>query len=56
MVVRKYRNSTYNITVKNPRKVCKGVKSVILDGKLLSGTLIPNTNDGKTHTVEVELG
>jgi cellobiose phosphorylase len=55
-VVRKFRNSIYNITVHNPKNVCKGVKSLSLDGKLLSGNSIPDLNDGKIHTVEVELG
>jgi cellobiose phosphorylase len=55
-VVRKFRNSIYNIIVHNPKNVCKGVKSLSLDGKLLSGNTIPDLNDGKTHTVEVELG
>jgi cellobiose phosphorylase len=55
-VVRKFRNSTYNITVNNPKNICKGVKSLNLDGKLLSGNIIPEINDGKIHSVEVELG
>jgi cellobiose phosphorylase len=55
-VVRKFRNSTYSITVNNPKNVCKGVKSLILDGKLLSDNIIPDLKDGKIHTVEVELG
>jgi cellobiose phosphorylase len=55
-VVRKYRNSIYNITINNPKKVCKGVKRLVLDGKLLSGNIVPNQNDGKNHIVEVELG
>jgi cellobiose phosphorylase len=55
-VVRKFRNSIYNITINNPKKVCKGVKSLILDGKLLNGNIVPNQNDGKNHIVEVELG
>jgi cellobiose phosphorylase len=55
-VVRKFRNSIYQMTVNNPKNVCKGVKSLKLDGKLLTGNVIPVLNDGKTHTVEVELG
>ena len=56
IVVRKYRTSTYQITIHNPKNVCKGVKNLLLDGKLLSGNMIPNLHDGKTHLVEVELG
>jgi cellobiose phosphorylase len=55
-VVRKFRNSVYTITVKNPKNVNKGVKSLTLDGKVLSGTKVPDLHDGKSHTVGVELG
>jgi cellobiose phosphorylase len=55
-VVRKFRNSTYNITVTNPKNISKGVKKLLLDGKPLSGNVIPVLNDGKEHVVEAELG
>ncbi|RPI05647.1 MAG: glycosyl transferase [Ignavibacteriae bacterium] len=55
-VVRKYRKSTYRITIKNPNKVCKGVKSLTLDGKPVNGNVVPNLQDGKEHAVEVILG
>ena len=55
-VVRKFRNSVYNITVNNPKNVSKGVKNLYLDGKLISGNMIPDSNDRKEHSVEVELG
>jgi cellobiose phosphorylase len=55
-VVRKFRNSIYNITVNNPKNVSKGVKNLYLDGKLISGNMIPDCNDRKEHSVEVELG
>ena len=55
-VVRKFRNGTYNITVTNPKSVSKGVKKMTLDGKPVSGNVIPVLNDGKEHTVEAELG
>ena len=55
-VVRKFRNSTYNITVTNPKNVSKGVKKLSLDGKPINGNVIPVLNDGKEHTVEAELG
>ena len=55
-VTRKYRNSIYQITISNPNKINKGVKSLYLDGKLVSGNKIPDLNDGKTHNVEVVLG
>ena len=54
-VVRAFRGSTYTITVRNPRGLCKGVKSVLLDGKRISGNKIPDLHDGAAHAVEVEL-
>jgi cellobiose phosphorylase len=55
-VTRKFRNSTYQITVDNPRHVNKGVNTMKVDGKLLQGHLIPDFNDGKVHTVEIVMG
>jgi cellobiose phosphorylase len=52
---RKYRGADYQITVKNPNHVCKGVKSMTVDGKAVDGNVIPVFADG-THTVEVVLG
>ena len=55
-VVRKFRNAVYTITVQNPKNICKGVKILTLDGKILSGNKIPDLHDGKNHSVGVELG
>lgn len=52
---RQFRGATYDITVKNPNHVCKGVKSMIVDGKAVDGNVIPVMDGGK-HTVEVVLG
>ena len=52
---RKYRGATYNITVKNPDHICKGVKSVTVDGKAIDSNILPVFADG-THTVEVTMG
>ncbi len=52
---RQFRGATYNITVKNPNHVCKGVKSMIVDGKAVDGNVIP-VCDGGVHEVEVVLG
>lgn len=54
--IRKYRKSTYRITIKNPNKVCKGVTKLMLDGEVIQGNLIPDLSDGKEHEVVVELG
>ena len=52
---RQFRGATYDITVKNPNHVCKGVKSMTVDGKAVDGNVIP-VMDGGEHTVEVVLG
>ena len=52
---RQYRGATYNITVKNPNHVCKGVKSMTVDGTEVAGNVIPVQNGG-VHEVLVTLG
>ena len=54
--VRQFRGDTYEIEVKNPDHVQKGVKSLTIDGKTVEGNVIPVCGDGKTHKVEVVLG
>jgi len=54
---RRFRGNTYQINVKNPSGVCKGVKSLRLDGQEIDPQApIPFVADGKTHQVEVLLG
>lgn len=53
-----YRNgeTSYRISVQNPRGVNQGVKRVVLDGEVLPGPDIPLLRDGETHQVQVEMG
>ena len=53
--VRKFRGAIYNITIKNPSHVCKGVKTLTVDGKAVAGNVIPVLGAGE-HTVDVVLG
>jgi len=53
-VKRVFRGVTYDITVKNPEKVSKGVKQILVDGKAIDGITIPVQK--KDVTVEVVLG
>ena len=46
----------YDIEIKNPDHVCRGVKKVTVDGKEISGNVLPAFGDGKTHKAEVILG
>jgi len=55
-LTRVMRGTTYKVKVRNPHHVSKGVKSLIVDGKTISGHVVPLFNDGKTHEVEVTMG
>lgn len=55
-VRRPFRGSTYNITVKNPKGVHKGVKELLVDGKPVEGNLLPVFGDGQIHNVEAVMG
>ena len=53
---RQFRGDTYEIEIKNPDHVNKGVKSLTVDGQVIDGCIVPVAGDGKTHQVEVVLG
>ncbi|MBQ7421000.1 MAG: glycosyl transferase [Prevotella sp.] len=53
-VVRRFRGAEYEINIKNPKGVEKGVLSVTVDGTPINGTTIP-CSDGR-HIVEVVMG
>jgi len=55
-VTRVFRGATYEIEVRNPQHVNKGIARISLDGALLEGTLLPVFPAGSTHTVVVEMG
>ena len=53
-VRRRFRGAVYEITVKNPDGVCKGVREILLDGNLVAGNIVPCTSG--EHKVTVTLG
>ncbi|MBN1875759.1 MAG: N,N'-diacetylchitobiose phosphorylase [Anaerolineae bacterium] len=59
---RRFRGYTIQIEVKNPDGVCRGVKSLMLNGKLLQGNLVPvdkliaSDEKGNANQVIVTLG
>lgn len=53
---RRWRDATYNITVKNPDHVEKGIKSISLNGKDLADKKIPIMANGTTNEVIVTMG
>jgi cellobiose phosphorylase len=55
-VGRAFRNAVYEIEVKNPAHVCKGVRSVTLDGEQIAGNVVPVFEDNRTHQVEATMG
>ncbi len=54
-VTREWRGAMYNIKVKNPNGVQKGVKSVTLNGKPIQGP-VPLQKAGTENEVVVEMG
>jgi cellobiose phosphorylase len=55
-VRRTFRGAIYEIEVKNPGRVCKGVKSVTVNGEAIQGNVIPLLGNDRVHHVEVILG
>ncbi len=55
-VSRKYRGATYNIEVKNPNGVSKGIASITVDGQAVQGNILPLLAAGSTGNVVVTLG
>ena len=53
-VRRRFRGSSYEITVQNPSGVCKGIVSMIVDGVPVEGNLVPHAPGD--HKVMVVLG
>lgn len=54
-VTRKFRKATYHIHVKNPSGLCSGVREMTVDGRNISGNLLPVFQDEKEHDVMVIL-
>jgi len=55
-ISRKFRGALYEIEVKNPNCVSKGVKEVIVDGLSQASNVIPLFEDGEEHAVIVIMG
>lgn len=53
---RNFRGATYNIEVKNPDHISKGVKQVIVDSSPIEGNIIPKFDAGTEHNIEVIMG
>jgi cellobiose phosphorylase len=53
---RKFRGALYKIKIANPQHVSKGIKRLILNGKEISGDVIPSANPGSENIIEAVLG
>ncbi|MFZ5891856.1 MAG: GH36-type glycosyl hydrolase domain-containing protein [Myxococcota bacterium] len=55
-VVRNFRGAIYEISVKNPKHVSKGVSELRVDGRVVPGNVVPIADAGSRVRVEVTLG
>ncbi len=55
-VTRPFRGAVYQIEVRNPQHVNRGVARLEVDGQPLAGQVVPAFGDGQTHHVLVVLG
>ncbi len=51
-----FRGAVYDISIKNPENISKGVKAVIIDGVKSRENKLPVFNDNKVHVIEVMMG
>ncbi|GAJ01782.1 unnamed protein product, partial [marine sediment metagenome] len=55
-LTRRFRGGTYEITVSNPHKLCRGVNRLIVNGRQIDGNSAPlPTRGGQRLRVEVLL-
>lgn len=55
-VTRRFRGALYEISVRNPDSISKGVKSLLVDGVPLDGARVPVAKPGSRVAVEVVMG
>ena len=53
---RVFRDVTYNIQVKNPEHISKGIKKILVNGTAINSNIVPILEKGKEHSVEVIMG
>ncbi len=54
-ITRNYRGVEYQVHVSNPKGVCRGVKTLKVEGQIVTGNVIPISTGKKTIQVEVTL-
>lgn len=53
---RVFRGATYQIEIKNPNHISKGVAQLIVNGTKIDGTIVPIQPQGSVNTIEVIMG
>jgi len=53
---RRFRGAWYDVLVKNPQHVCRGIRSIFLNEQPISSACLPIPQAGERYRVEVELG
>lgn len=53
---RRFRGATYQLQVRNPEHVSKGVKEIVVNGSVIKSNKIPLLEEGKLHSVEIIMG
>ena len=54
-VTRKFRGAEYEIEVKNPSHICRGVRQMTVNGSIVEGNIVPMQPEGSVCKVEVTL-
>jgi cellobiose phosphorylase len=52
----KFGKTYYQIKVGNPKHVSQGIKTLRLDGDIVSDYAIPLADDGRDHLVDIMMG
>jgi len=55
-MTRTFRSVRWEIGFENPNSVCKGVKTVFVDGFRIEGCVLPDLRDGQKHLARVVMG
>jgi cellobiose phosphorylase len=55
-VTRRFRGSTFHISVENPDGVCRGVVSLVVDGQAVDGDVVPVPTEPRVVDVVARLG
>ena len=55
-ITRRFRGTRYEIRIRNPNKVSRGVREIKVDGAKIDGNLLPEFHDHGVHIVDVLMG